>query len=535
MSNDIIFNESARSRLKIGVDKISNAVKITLGAKGRNVLIDMGIASPIVTKDGVTVARSIDLEDVIEKIGSKLIRDVAHKTNEEAGDGTTTATVLAQAIFDFGLKNIVSGANPMDLKKGIDKATKAVVARLKEISRPIGDFENIKRIATISANGDEIIGENISGSIKLVSKDGVITISEASGTETSVEVTEGMQFNKGYLSPYFVTDPAKMDVVFTNPLILLCNKKITLAQELIKALEISVEAKRPLLIITDELDQQALQILIINKMQGTISVAAVKAPNYGAIRKDMMQDIAILTGGYVIDDAMGMKLDQVTIDQLGSADKVIVTANDTTIIGGKGEKEDIAQRIELIREQIRNSFSEFDAEKIKERLAKMAGGVAIISVGGGSEVEMKERKDRFEDALNATRAAIAEGIIPGGGIALLRCIKSIDEVVFKNEDEKIGGEIIRKAIREPFVTIMMNAGLPVDVIYNNVINTPNEMVIDHGYNVDTEKYELFFDTGVIDPTKVTRVALENAASVAGLLLTTEACVYNKKEKSDEKN
>jgi chaperonin GroEL len=467
-------------------------------------------------------------------MGARLIKSIAYKTNEEAGDGTTTATVLAQAIFNIGLKNITAGANPMDLEKGIDKATEAVVTKLKEISRPIGDFVNIQRIATISANGDNIIGENISGAIKLVSKDGVITISESSSSETTVEVIEGMQFNKGYLSPYFVTDPSKMETVFNNPLILLTNKKITLVQELLSALEISVAQKRPLLIITDELDQQALQILIINKMQNTIQVAAVKSPNFGAIRKDMMQDLAVLTGGFVIDENVGLKLSEVTLEQFGSADKVIITANDTTIIGGKGDKKEIEARVELIREQIKNSFSEFDAEKVKERLAKMAGGVAVISVGGGSEVEMKERKDRFDDALNATRAAIEEGIIPGGGVALLRCMSVIDSVEFKNEDEKIGGDIIRKAIQEPFRCIMENAGLPIDVIFNEVMKIPNEMVIDHGYNVDNDQYELFFDTGIIDPTKVTRVALENASSVAGLLLTTQAVVYNiKEEKKNE--
>jgi len=535
MTKEIIFDSEAREKLRTGVNKISKAVAATLGAKGRNIILDNGFSSPNITKDGVSVARSIELEDPIENMGAMLVRDVAHKTNSEAGDGTTTATVLTQSIFNLGLKNITAGANPMDLKKGIDKATKAVVLKLKEISRPIGDFENIRRIATISANGDEVIGQNISDAIKMVSKDGVITISESSSAETSVEVTEGMQFSKGYLSPYFVTDPAKMEVVFNNPLILLTTKKISFAQELLTVLELSVEKKRPLLIITDELETQALQILIVNKMQGTIQVAAVKAPSYGAIRKDMMQDIAILTGGYVVDENVGLKLDQITIDQLGSADRVIITSNDTTIIGGKGEKSEIEERVELIREQIKNAFSEFDGEKIKERLAKMAGGVAIISVGGGSEVEMRERKDRFEDSLNATRAAIEEGIVPGGGIALLRCIGVVDTVQYKNQDEGIGGSIIMKAIQEPFRVIMGNAGLPIDVIYNNIIDPPNkEMITDYGYNVDNDKYELFFDSGVIDPTKVTRVALENASSVAGLLLTTEAVVYNvkKEEKRD---
>jgi chaperonin GroEL len=467
-------------------------------------------------------------------MAAKLIKSVAHKTNEMAGDGTTTATVLAQSIFAAGLKNIAAGANSMDLKRGIDKATNAVVKRLKEISRPISDIEDLSKIATISANGDKEIGSNIAGAIKLVSRDGVITISESQGSETSVETVEGMQFNKGYMSPYFITDQASQEVVFVRPLILLVSKKISLANELISALEIAQREKRPMLIICDEMDQQALQILIINKMQGVISVAAVKAPNYGASRKDMIRDIAILTGGFVIDENEGSRLDDISIGQLGEADRIVITANNTTIIGGKGNKEEIDAHIELIREQIKNAFSEFDAEKIKERLAKMAGGVAIISVGGKSEVEMKERKDRFEDALNATRAAIDEGIVPGGGIALLRCLESIDAVDTKNQDESVGLNIVRTAIQEPFRAIMSNAGLQVDVILNNVLEVPAE-VIDHGYNVDTNKYELFYDSGVIDPTKVTRVALENAASVAGLLLTTECVVFNVKEENQEKS
>lgn len=535
MSRDIVYKEEARTKLQLGVNKLADAVKVTLGAKGRNVIIENGHESPQITKDGVTVARSIDLTDPIQNMGARLIKDVAHKTNEMAGDGTTTATVLAQAIFNAGLKNITAGANPMDLKRGIDKAVKAVVTKLKAISRPIGDFENITRIATVSANGDEVIGKSISQAIKMVSKDGVITISEASGVETSVDVTEGMQFNKGYLSPYFVTDPGKMEVNFNNPLILFCNKRITLVQEIVPTLTLAMELKRPLLIIADELDAQALQILIVNKMQNVLNVAAVKAPSYGAARKDIMQDIAILTGGFVIDEMTGLKLESVTQDQLGTANQVIITANDTTIIGGAGDKEEIANQVKLIREQIENAPSDFDAERLKERLAKMAGGVAIISVGGGSEVEMKERKDRFEDALNATRAAIEEGIVPGGGIALLCCLGEIDKIQYKNQDEAIGGFIISKAIQAPFRAIIENAGLPVDVIFAGVMDPPKgkeEMVVDHGYNVDTEKYELFFDSGVIDPTKVTRVALENAASVSGLLLTTECVVYSIKETKD---
>jgi len=532
-SQDILFQDDARQRLKAGIIKVSDAVKVTLGAKGRNVIIEQYGGEPIITKDGVSVARSIDLYDPIENMGARLIKSVAHRTNSDAGDGTTTATVLAQIIFTTGLKHLNSGASPMDLKRGIDKAVKVVVEKLKEISKPLTDLDDMARVATISANGDEEIGKNISEAIKKVSKDGVISIEEASGYETELSVVEGMQFPKGFLSPYFITDQSRNEAVLDKPLILLNNKRISLAQELIRALEISMELKRPLLILTDEIDSTALQILIINKVKGNVLVCAVKAPGYGSSRKDSMSDIAVLTGGTVVDDNLGMMLEDINIDQLGSATKAIISANSTTIIGGEGNKEEIKKRVEEIRSQIDHAPSPYDEERFKERLAKMAGGVAVIYVGGTSEVDMKERKDRFDDALNATRAAITEGIVPGGGVALLRCIKVLEDVKVKNEDEKLGVSIIKKAIEEPFRQIMRNAGLPEDVILNNVINVPNELVIDHGYNVATEEYELFFDTGVIDPTKVTRVALENAASVAGLLLTTECVVYNIKEKGEK--
>ena len=530
MNQEIIFDSEARVKLKAGVDKLANLVKVTLGARGRNVIIDNGYDSPQITKDGVTCARSVNLSDPIENMGARLVKDVAAKTNDQAGDGTTTATVLAQSIYVNGLKYLTSGSNPMDLKRGIDKAVIEVVKKLKELSQPIGDLPNIKNIATISANGDDVIGTNISEAIRLVSKDGVITIEESSTSETSVEVVEGMQFAKGFMSPYFVTDTAKMEVVLNHPFVLLCPKRVSLAREFTHALEMSLEHKRPLLIIADEIDSEALQILIINKVKGNLQVAAVKSPNYGNIRKEMMEDLAALTGGVVMDENIGLLISDVTIDQLGQIDKVIITQNITTIIGGKGGVESIDKRVEIIRKQIDAAPSEFDKERVRERLAKMAGGIAIISVGGSSEVEMRERKDRFDDALNATRAAISEGIIPGGGIALLRCINALEGIRVNNEDEALGVKIVAKAIQEPFMQILRNAGMPAEVWYNTVMSVDRPEVFDTGVNVATGKLEMFLETGVIDPTKVTRVALENAASVSGLLLTTEAVVYNIKEK-----
>lgn len=519
-------------KLRIGVNKLADAVGSTLGAKGRNVIIDNGYMSPTITKDGVTVARSITLTDRVENMGARLIKDVAHKTNEIAGDGTTTATVLAAAILNSGMKYVESGSNPIFLKRGIDKAVKVVIDYLKSIAVKNDDTNNIRRVATVSANGDEEIGEGIFHAVSKASKDGIISIQEASGIDTEIEVTKGMKFDKGFLSPYFVTDTVRMEVVFDNPLIFLINKRVSLARDLIQSLEIAIKEKRPLLIIVDDLDLEATQILIMNKVKNVVQVAAVKSPSYGAMRKDIMQDIAILTGGFVYEENTGYNLEEVTFDTLGKASRVIITANDTVIIDGKGDTEEIKQRVELIDEHIKLAPSEYDAEKLRERKAKLIGGVVIIYVGGISEVEMKEKKDRYEDALNATRAAIQEGIVPGGGVALLRCIKSLDDCKYDNDDERLGIEIIRKAIEEPFKVIMKNAGLPVDVIMHNIINV-DPKVYDTGYNVYNDKYEMFFDTGIIDPVKVTRVALENAASVAGLLLTTSYTIYNVGEEKDE--
>lgn len=523
MKNDVIYSDELRKKLRDGFNKVADSVSLTLGAKGRNVIIDKNDDLPLITKDGVTVARSIFLKDQIEAVGARLIKDVAHKTNEQAGDGTTTATVIARYIFNEGMRLVATGVDPMLLKKGIDKTVVAVVERLKELAVPIGDLENIRRIATISANGDKAIGDNIAGAIELVSKDGVISISDGTSTETTIEVTEGMQYNKGYLSPYFVTNQAKMEVVFDNPYILLCGKKISFINEVLRALEISVEDKKPLLVITDEIDGPALQTLILNKLQGVVQVCAVKPPNYGAMRRDMLQDIAILTGGVVIDENAGFKFEDVERQNLGQANKVVVTNNTTTIIGGSGDQDEIKQRVELIREQITNMPTEYDVERVRERLAKMAGGVAVIAVGGTSEVDIRERKDRFEDALNATRAAIDEGIVPGGGVALLRCLDVVIRDI-TSDDEHAGIRLMLKALKAPFRCIMRNANLPIDVILETVIQ--NKDVIDFGYNVNTGKYEKFFETGVIDPVKVTRIALENAASVSGLLLTAESLVYN---------
>lgn len=530
MKNDVIYSDELRKKLRDGFNKVADSVALTLGAKGRNVIIDKNDDLPVITKDGVTVARSIFLKDQIEAVGARLIKDVAHKTNEQAGDGTTTATVIARYIFNEGMRLVAAGSDPMLLKRGIDKTVVEVVKRLKELAVPIGDVENIRRIATISANGDTTIGDNIAGAIQLVSKDGVITIADGTGLETTIDVTEGMQYNKGYLSPYFVTNQAKMEVVFDNPYILLCGKKISFINEVLRALELSVEDKRPLLIITDEIDGPALQTLILNKLQGVVQVCACKSPNYGAMRRDMIQDIAILTGGLVIDENAGLRFEDLERQNLGQASKVIVTNNTTTIIGGKGDQDEIKQRIELIREQVANMPTEYDVERVKERLAKMAGGVAVISVGGTSEVDMRERKDRFEDALNATRAAIDEGIVPGGGVALLRCLDVVVDKLTSN-DEHSGVMLMLRALKSPFQCIMKNANLPVDVIFEQV--TLSNTNVDFGYNVNTGRYEQFFETGVIDPVKVTRIALENAASVSGLLLTAESLVYNLQETKND--
>lgn len=532
MNSKINFGKESRDQIKTGVDTLANAVKVTLGAAGRNVIIQYENQFPQITKDGVTVARSITCENPISNMGSELIKEIAQKTNEQAGDGTTTATILAQAIITEGLKNIASGSNPMYLKKGIDKAVKLVVEYLKIMADPVGDYNNIAKIASISANNDMEIGNLIAEAIKLVSKDGVITIEEAKGVDTTVEVVEGMQFEKGYLSPYFVTDTTKMEVIYDNPYILLCSKRITSIQELLPIMEKIVRAKKPLILIVDELDAEALQMLIINKIKGTLQVCAVKSPNYGQIRKDYMDDIAIMTGGKVINPELGMTLDNIDFDDLGEAKKVIINQNSTTIIGGLGDKEKLKERIDIIKYQADNCKSSFDEEQLRERISKLSGGIGVIYVGGSSEIDIRERKDRFEDAINATRAAVAEGIIPGGGLALLHCSmyltkKAIKRLNCKNEDEILGVKLIGKIIEEPFKQIIMNAGDNPEVVLSEI--NKHKKFTDYGYNVDTERYERFLETGVIDPVKVSRVALENAASIAGLLLTTECVIFNKKE------
>lgn len=520
-----ISQESEIKKLQTGVNKMAMAVGSTLGAKGRNVIIDNDYASPTITKDGVTVARSIMLEDTLENMGARLIKDVAHKTNEEAGDGTTTATVLAASILNSGIRYVDSGSNPIFLKRGIDKAVSKVVEKLKSISVSCSDINTVTKVANVSANNDEEIGKSISFAIDKASKDGVITIQEATGSDTQVDITKGMKFDKGYMSPYFVTDNSRMEVVFDDPYILFVNKRVSLVRELLRPMEVALKNNKPLLIIADDIDIEAMKVLVINKVQNTLQVAAVKSPSYGAMRKDIMQDIAILTGGFVYEDNTGFNLDDVTSDTLGSAEKVIITANDTIIINGKGDKSELEDRIKLINEHIEMAPSSYDAEKLRERKAKLVGGVVVIHVGGRSDVEMRERKDRFEDALNATQAAIQEGIVPGGGVALLRCIDCLNELNVENEDEKLGVKIVAKAIEAPFRVIMKNAGLPDDVILNNLMQAPVS-VYDTGYNVYNDKYEMFFETGIIDPVKVTRVALENAASIAGLLLTTSYAIYN---------
>lgn len=521
----ITFDTAAREKLQAGVNQLANAVKVTLGAKGRNVIIDIEHGSPQITKDGVTVARSIDLEDRIENMGAQLIKDVAQKTNELAGDGTTTATILAQAIFTTGLKSITAGSNPMDLKRGIDKAVHTVVNQLKELAVPVG--ENIKDVATISANSDEEIGLNIAEAIKAVSVDGVITIEQNNGIETVVDIVDGMQYPKGYMSPYFVTDTVKLDVEYLNPRILIHQGNITNPQTLLATLQIIVDEQRPLVIISDDISLEVINWLVMNKIRGAVQVVAVKAPSYGQMRKDMMEDIAVLTNALVMHPEIGLQLPDITADQLGQADKVLITANSTTIIGGRGVKEEIKQRVATIRYQIDNATSPYDKEQLQERLAKMVGGVGVIRVGGTSEVDIKERKDRFEDALNATKAAIEEGIVPGGGLALMNC--DLSGIKGRNEDEEIGINIIRKAISEPFNQILKNAGISPDTVRSK-LTSPTM-----GYDVYDDKYCDFIETGIIDPVKVTRVALENAASISGLLLTTECVVsvITEKTKSND--
>lgn len=527
-AKEILFDTDARDRLKKGVDALSNAVKVTLGPKGRNVIIEKTYGAPVVTKDGVSVAKEIELKDSVENMGAQMVKEVASKTSDVAGDGTTTATVLAQAIITTGLKNVTAGANPMDLKRGIDKAVAAIVADLKKQSKEVGDsIEKIEQVATVSANNDNTIGKLIAEAMGKVKKEGVITIEEAKGIETTVKVVEGMQFDRGYISPYFVTDAEKMEASFDSPFILIHDKKISGMKDLLPILEKVVQTGRPLLIIAEDVDGEALATLVVNKIRGSLKIVAVKAPGFGDRRKEMLQDIAILTGGTVVSEEQGYRLEDADLSYLGQAEKISIDKDNTTIVSGKGEKEGIAARINQIKAQMETTTSDYDREKLQERLAKLAGGVAVIQVGAASEVEMKEKKDRFDDALHATRAANEEGIIPGGGVAYLRAISALDAIKFDNEDEEIGVNIVRRALEEPLRQIVANAGLEGSIIVQKV----KEGKDDFGFNARSEKYENLYAAGVIDPTKVARVALENAASIAGMLLTTE-CVIS--EIKDEK-
>jgi len=528
MAKEIFFNIDARDQLKRGVDALANAVKVTLGPKGRNVIIDKKFGAPAITKDGVTVAKEIELTDAIENMGAQMVKEVASKTADIAGDGTTTATVLAQAIVTSGLKHVAAGANPMDLKRGVDKAVAAVVANLKTQSKAVGDDnQKIEQVATISANNDSAIGSLIAEAMKRVKKEGVITVEEAKGTETTVEVVEGMQFDRGYISPYFVTDADKMEAVLENPYILIYDKKISTMKDLLPILEKSVQTGRPLLIIAEDVDSEALATLVVNKIRGSLRIVAVKAPGFGDRRKAMLEDIAILTGGQLISEERGYKLENADLTYLGKAEKVTVDKDNTTIVGGSGEKSDITARVNQIKTQIETTTSDYDKEKLQERLAKLAGGVAVLYVGAATEVEMKEKKDRVDDALHATRAAVEEGIVPGGGVAYIRAISSLEKVKGETEDETFGVNIVKRALEEPLRQIVANAGGEGSIVIQKV----KEGTKDFGYNARTEVYENLFAAGVIDPTKVTRVALENAASIAGMLLTTECVVADKKEEN----
>ena len=526
MAKQIVFNNDAREQLRKGVDELANAVKVTLGPKGRNVVIDKKFGAPQVTKDGVTVAKEIELEDGIQNMGAQMVKEVASKTNDQAGDGTTTATVLAQAIVNTGLKNVTAGANPMDLKRGIDKAVAEIVKSIKEQAQEVGgDIQKIRQVATISANNDSAIGDIIAEAMKKVTKDGVITIENAKGIDTTVKVVEGMQFDRGYISPYFVTDTEKMECSYDNPYILIYDKKISTMKDLLPVLEKVVNTGRPLLIIAEDVESEALATLVVNRLRGSLKIAAVKAPGFGDRRKEMLEDIAILTGGTVISEEKGYKLEDADLSMLGQSEKISIDKDNTTIVSGKGNSDAIKARVGQIKAQIEKTTSDYDREKLQERLAKLAGGVAVIYVGAASEVEMKEKKDRFDDALHATRAAVEEGIIPGGGTALIRAAQKLEGVKPENEDEKLGIEIIRRAVEEPLRMIVENAGLEGSVVVNEVKNGKG----DYGYNARAEKYENLFQSGVIDPAKVTRVALENAASIAGMLLTTECVLCDIKE------
>ena len=526
MAKIIKFNTESRDLLKSGVDQLADAVKVTLGPKGRNVIIEKKFGAPHITKDGVSVAKEIELEDPFENMGAQLVKEVASKTGDDAGDGTTTATVLAQSIIGVGLKNVTAGANPMDLKRGIDKAVAAVVESIKAQSEEIGDdYTKIENVARISANNDEEIGKLIAEAMKTVKKEGVITVEEAKGTDTTVDVVEGMQFDRGYISPYFVNNAEKMTCEMDSPAILIYDKKISNLQDLLPVLEPVAKSGRPLLIIAEDVDSQALATLVLNSLRGSLKICAVKAPGFGDRRKEMLQDIAILTGGVVISEEVGLKLENATPEMLGRADKVTIDKEKTTIVDGAGEKEAIAQRVATIKAQIEKTTSDYDREKLQERLAKLAGGVAVLHVGAPSEVEMKEKKDRVDDALCATRAAMAEGIVPGGGVAYIRAIPAVEALKGANDDETIGIEIIKRAIEEPLRQIVANAGKEGAVVVQKVKDGEG----DFGYNARTDTYENFHAAGVIDPAKVTRVALENAASIAGMFLTTECVIADKKE------
>jgi len=528
MAKEIKFNIDARDELKKGIDQLADAVKVTLGPKGRNVIIDKKFGAPHITKDGVTVAKEIELSDPFQNMGAQMVKEVASKTGDDAGDGTTTATVLAQSIVAVGLKNVTAGANPMDLKRGIDKAVEAVVANIKTQARTVGDdYSKIEQVATISANNDAVIGKLIADAMSKVTKEGVITVEEAKGTETTVEVVEGMQFDRGYLSPYFVTNTDKMEVEMESPLILIHDKKISSLKEMLPILEAAVQTGKPLLIIAEDVDSEALATLVVNRLRGSLKICAVKAPGFGDRRKEMLEDIAVLTGGVVISEEKGLKLEAATIEMLGKAEKITINKDNTTIVNGGGAKDAIAARVQQIKAQIAATTSDYDREKLQERLAKLAGGVAVLYVGAASEVEMKEKKDRVDDALSATRAAIEEGIVPGGGVAYIRAISSLEGLKGANEDETTGIEIIKRAIEEPLRLIVANAGVEGPVVVQKV----KEGKDDFGYNARTDVYENFFAAGVIDPAKVTRVALENAASIAGMFLTTECVIADKKEEN----
>ena len=528
MAKEIKFDIKAREELKKGVDALADAVKVTLGPKGRNVIIEKKFGAPHITKDGVSVAREVELEDAFQNMGAQLVKEVASKTGDDAGDGTTTATVLAQSIINVGLKNVAAGANPMDIKRGIDKAVGVVVENIKAMAQEVGDdFKKIEDVARISANNDEAIGSLIAEAMKKVKKEGVITVDEAKGTETTVDIVEGMQFDRGYISPYFVTNTEKMECEMESPFILIFDKKISNLKDMLPILEATAQSGRPLLIVAEDVDQEALATLVVNRLRGSLKICAVKAPGFGDRRKEMLEDIAVLTGGVVISEEKGMKLESATIEYLGRAEKVTVNKENTTIVNGNGASEAIASRVAQIKTQIEQTTSDYDREKLQERLAKLAGGVAVLHIGAPSEVEMKEKKDRVDDALSATRAAIAEGIVPGGGVAYIRCVAKLEDLKGENDDETTGIQIVKRAIEEPLRQIVANAGVEGAVVVQKV----KEGEGDFGYNARKGIYENLLAAGVIDPAKVTRVALENAASIAGMFLTTECVIAEKKEET----